>query len=103
MQVDITGPPKAIVAARHALEARVQEWKTTNASQNGGVEVPEVSLKVAVPQPLIGHIIGKGGSFVREVLKETHVQVRASRNLSTDPDKMDPKPAIARVKYWEQC
>lgn len=87
MQVDITGPPKAIVAARHALESRVQEWKATNASQNGGVEVPEVSLKVAVPQPLIGHIIGKGGSFVREVLKDTHVQVRTSRKLFVDQDE----------------
>ncbi|CAM9132947.1 unnamed protein product [Sphacelaria rigidula] len=82
-RVDITGPPKAIVAARHALEARVQEWKTTNASQNGGVEVPEVSLKVAVPQPLIGHIIGKGGSFVREVLKETHVQVKIMQDTES--------------------
>lgn len=73
--MDITGGPKAIVAARHALAARVSEWKATNASQNGGVSISEVSLKVAVPQPLIGHIIGKGGSFVREVLSKTSVQV----------------------------
>lgn len=79
--MDITGGPKAIVAARHALTARVEEWKSTNASQNGGVVVQEVSLKVAVPQPLIGHIIGKGGSFVREVLANTHVQVCADLNM----------------------
>lgn len=27
-----------------------------------------------MPQPLVGHIIGKGGSFVREVLSVTNVQ-----------------------------
>lgn len=32
--------------------------------------------QIAVPQPLIGHIIGKGGVFVREVLSLTSVQVR---------------------------
>lgn len=28
-----------------------------------------------MPQPLVGHIIGKGGAFVREVLAVTGVQV----------------------------
>lgn len=32
--------------------------------------------QIAVPQPLVGHIIGKGGTFVREVLNHTGVQVR---------------------------
>lgn len=73
-KVDITGPPKSIVAARHALAARVAEWKQTN-NYSDAPEHAEYSLKVAVPQPLIGHIIGKGGVFVREVLAVASVQV----------------------------
>lgn len=136
--MDITGGPRQIVAARHALQERVAEWKATN-NPNGEPEEQEYSLKVreagagvgrvrshrsvvicalpllrlvfssclfyplgmvhrmlsktncknvlgnlfplvlhvqiAVPQPLVGHIIGKGGTFVREVLSVTGVQV----------------------------
>lgn len=78
--MDITGAPKSIVAARHALAARVAEWKQTS-NYSDAPEAREYSLKVAVPQPLIGHIIGKGGAFVREVLAVASVQVRSP----TDP------------------
>lgn len=44
-QVDITGGPKQIVAARHALAARVGEWKATNNPSNIAEEI-EYSLKV---------------------------------------------------------
>lgn len=44
-KVDITGGPKHIVAARHALAARIAEWRTTN-NPNGEPEEPEYTLKV---------------------------------------------------------
>eukprot|EP00752_Nemacystus_decipiens_P004730 g4311.t3 len=78
-RVDITGGPKQIVAARHALAERIAEWRTTN-NPNGEPEEPEYTLKIAVPQPLVGHIIGKGGTFVREVLNVTGVQVKIQQD-----------------------
>lgn len=39
-------------------------------------------LQVAVPQPLVGHIIGKGGTFVREVLSVTNVQASVAQTQS---------------------
>ncbi|CBN74642.1 conserved unknown protein [Ectocarpus siliculosus] len=81
-RVDITGGPKQIVAARHALQDRVAEWRTSN-NPNGEPEEPEYTLKVAVPQPLVGHIIGKGGTFVREVLSVTNVQVKIQQDTGS--------------------
>ncbi|CAN0493829.1 unnamed protein product, partial [Ectocarpus sp. 12 AP-2014] len=81
-RVDITGGPKQIVAARHALQDRVAEWRTSN-NPNGEPEEPEYTLKVAVPQPLVGHIIGKGGTFVREVLSVTNVQASIQQDTGS--------------------
>lgn len=44
-KVDITGGPKQIVAARHAIQDKVAEWKTSN-NPNGDPEETEYSLKV---------------------------------------------------------
>lgn len=44
-QVDITGTPKQIVCARHALAARVAEWKLTS-NPNNEVQELEFALKV---------------------------------------------------------
>ncbi len=81
-RVDITGGPKQIVAARHALAEKVAEWRTTN-NPSGEPEEAEYSLKIAVPQPLVGHIIGKGGGFVREVLNVTGVGVKIQQDAGS--------------------
>ncbi|CAM9439059.1 unnamed protein product, partial [Hapterophycus canaliculatus] len=81
-RVDITGGPKQIVAARHAIQDRVAEWKTSN-NPNGDPEETEYSLKIAVPQPLVGHIIGKGGSFVREVLAVANTQMKIQQDTGS--------------------
>lgn len=48
VQVDITGGPRQIVSARHALAARVAEWKEVN-KPSEAPEDKEYSLKVIRP------------------------------------------------------
>ncbi|CAM9510341.1 unnamed protein product [Ascophyllum nodosum] len=78
-RVDITGTPRQVVAARHALADRVAEWRAESNPSNAPEDM-EYALKIAVPQPLIGHIIGKGGVFVREILHVTAVQVKIQQD-----------------------
>lgn len=49
-------------------------------------------MQIAVPQPLVGHIIGKGGQFVREVLAVTSVQVGLGFISSCVADAPPPPP-----------
>lgn len=53
-------------------------------------------VQIAVPQPLVGHIIGKGGTFVREVLAVTAVQVRP---CCTFPPQQSCVFPVARQRY----
>lgn len=45
LQVDITGGPQQIVAARHALGERIDEWRATNNPSSAPEEI-EYSIKV---------------------------------------------------------
>mmetsp|Transcript_29397 Transcript_29397/g.38679 ORF Transcript_29397/g.38679 Transcript_29397/m.38679 type:complete len:733 (+) Transcript_29397:88-2286(+) len=85
-------PPENIAVAKQMLQERVDQWKM---EQMGAVtEEVEVCLKLGIHQALIGHCIGKGGSFVRQINSSPNINMKILQEEPSRSLVQDLKPLV---------
>jgi len=78
-KVTVSGSKEAIKTARSMLKDKVDEWRATQGDDEFGIEDLEdryTLVKMTIPLVALGHLIGKGGANVREILSKSGASVK---------------------------
>lgn len=95
-KITFHGLKEAQVRAKSLVEEKVREWKENMNYQKDpeDFDFKLSSIKIAIPEALFKHVIGKSGSKVKEIMQSTNVLVKMlSKEPSVDQTR-DEKPVL---------
>jgi len=88
----VGGSPESVGIAKQLLLERVELWRS---EQRGSALVEdEVCLKIAVPAPLLGHLIGRGGGFVKQINSSPNIMMKVLQEEPSRSLVQDLKPVV---------
>jgi len=88
--VTISGDVDAREKAKEMLEERVEAWRR----EVNDSDEETTCLKMVIPYALIGHVLGKGGSFMREISNSCNVSVKINQERGSFHRLCDSRPVM---------
>mmetsp|Transcript_10220 Transcript_10220/g.13334 ORF Transcript_10220/g.13334 Transcript_10220/m.13334 type:complete len:752 (-) Transcript_10220:507-2762(-) len=88
--VTISGDDESREKAKVMIQERVAVWE----QEYGHSEGDSICLKMVIPYVLIGHVLGKGGAFMRDVSNQCNVSVKINQDKGTFSRLCDSRPVM---------
>ncbi|CAM9290496.1 unnamed protein product, partial [Phaeothamnion confervicola] len=98
----VVGAPAVVSKARQALAERVAAWAADRSAGGGGgrgggpaaAGEAECSVKLAFPNELMGHMIGRQGTFVKLIKERTGASMKVMQNAPSPSLAADARPIV---------
>jgi len=93
-KIGFDGTTEQIMAAKAMIYEKVKEWEQECIVKGENPYSTDItSIKLAVPAPLLGHLIGKAGAYIKE-LNSQGAMVKILQEEKSHTKSFDEKPVL---------
>jgi len=98
--VFIDGNPEQVEEARKLIDERVEAWRQQVMAEGEGPDCGknEVCLKMAIPVALVGYLIGRSATNIKQISAMHRVSCSVNQDETTYSTRVDTRPLIMNGK-----